>query len=456
MTGTPGRNSKHGETPCAQGARRDPQSARSNVTASQPEKDSSAEVFCRATPVLCAPPTATSIGAHQPREEDPPPLRGQSGDVQAEPATTPSRGKNNKNRERTNWTSLRASVRTRAVSWRQAQPAYIQFPAAFSGQATSPTLDRGELSELDGHGGISVIAATALMAWICQATGLSISCRPRDDGRHVLSPTWAWQLHSAWESGPSDLVACAARCVRKCWTAQPFRITELFLLALLPAHGSNCGHFIAARYKFDSTSAITIWDSLKGDSTSCSGTNFLSDTYVALRAALERTHVVDTCTTQAQPRFNRDRVSRASLQHEGLDCAFFAACNVIGAMVGREAHDCTLSEARRLRALARDLLWSGGTSQESLATAQAEGEETLRLWCKAYGECRTHTLPEPAESSNQRQGGGWPAGILTRKHDPGTQHHHGSGRDATNLTDCWKFPQFLTSILRIFRQMNSK
>ena len=204
---------------------------------------------------------------------------GQSGDVQAEPATTPSRGKNNKNRERTNWTSLRASVRTRAVSWRQAQPAYIQFPAAFSGQATSPTLDRGELSELDGHGGISVIAATALMAWICQATGLSISCRPRDDGRHVLSPTWAWQLHSAWESGPSDLVACAARCVRKCWTAQPFRITELFLLALLPAHGSNCGHFIAARYKFDSTSAITIWDSLRGDSTSPSGENFLSDTY---------------------------------------------------------------------------------------------------------------------------------------------------------------------------------
>lgn len=75
---------RHGKTPCAQGARRDPQSARSNVTASQPEKDSSAEVFCRATPVLCAPPTATSIGAHQPREEDPPPLRGQSGDVQAE------------------------------------------------------------------------------------------------------------------------------------------------------------------------------------------------------------------------------------------------------------------------------------------------------------------------------------------------------------------------------------
>ena len=29
----------------------------------------------------------------------------------------------------------------------------------------------------------------------------------------------------------------------------------------------------------------------------------------------------------------------------------------------------------------------------------------------------------------QRQGGGWPAGILTRKHDPGTQHHHGSGEE---------------------------
>ena len=75
---------RHGKTPCTQGARRGPQSARSNVTASQPEKDSSAEVFCRATPVMCAPPTATSIGAHQPREEDPPPLRGQSGEVQAE------------------------------------------------------------------------------------------------------------------------------------------------------------------------------------------------------------------------------------------------------------------------------------------------------------------------------------------------------------------------------------
>ena len=108
---------------------------------------------------------------------------------------------------------------------------------------------------------------------------------------HVLSPTWAWQLHSEWERGPSDrgpsdLDTCAARCVQTCWTAQPCRITELFLLALLPDHESNCGHFIAARYKFDSTSAITIWDSLKGDSTSRSGTNFLSDTYVALRAAL--------------------------------------------------------------------------------------------------------------------------------------------------------------------------
>ena len=101
------------------------------------------------------------------------------------------------------------------------------------------------------------------------------------------------------------------------------------------------------------------------------------------------------------PQFNRDHGSRVRLQHEGLDCAFFAACNVIGAMVGREA-DCTLPEARQLRALARDLLWSGGNSQDSLASAHAEGEETLRLWCKAYGERRTPALPEPAASPIQR------------------------------------------------------
>ena len=226
MTGTPGRNSKHGETPCAQGARRDPQSARSNVTASQPEKDSSAEVFCRATPVLCAPPTATSIGAHQPREEDPPPLRGQSGDVQAErgarrkptsarsnmtasgpeqdlvagtsrrappetgvKSTTATVGtrqsreeapllpapvaadqaetapKTAENREReSSWRRIRASVRERAENQRQQPPERTPFPAVFNSRST---LGRTELSELAGDGGISAETATALVAWVC-------------------------------------------------------------------------------------------------------------------------------------------------------------------------------------------------------------------------------------------------------------------------------------------------
>ena len=128
----------------------------------------------------------------------------------------------------------------------------------------------------------------------------------------------------------------------------------------------------------------------------------MSDTFNALCTALASEREDTSYKAQEPPQFNRERRSRLPLQTEGLDCAFFfAACNVIGAIVGR-TNDCTLQEAQQLRALARDLLWSGGTSQESLATAQAEGEETLRRWCNEYGECRTHTLPEPTESANQR------------------------------------------------------
>ena len=106
----------------------------------------------------------------------------------------------------------------------------------------------------------------------------------------------------------------------------------------------------------------------RGDSASRRGEEFLSDTYGALSTALtarERERAEASCTMHEPPQFNRDHGSRVRLQHEVLDCAFFAACNVMGAMVGREA-DCTLPEARQLRALARDLLWSGATHRTPL------------------------------------------------------------------------------------------
>ena len=105
------------------------------------------------------------------------------------------------------------------------------------------------------------------------------------------------------------------------------RTTELFLLPLFPGtHESSCGHFIAARYNFDSAAPITVWDSLSGDSTSQSGEEFLSDTYNALCTALASEREDTSYTTHATPQFNRERRSRLPLQTEGLDCAFFAAC----------------------------------------------------------------------------------------------------------------------------------
>ena len=93
MTGTPGRNNKHGTTPRAQGARRDPTSARSNMTASGPEQDLIAGTSCRAPPETgVKSTTATTVGTCQPREE-PPPLPAPAAADQAEttPTTTENR-----------------------------------------------------------------------------------------------------------------------------------------------------------------------------------------------------------------------------------------------------------------------------------------------------------------------------------------------------------------------------
>jgi len=419
-----GRN-RNGTTPRAQGARRDPTSARSNMTASGPEQDLIAGTSRRAPPETgVKSTTATTVGTRQPREESPP-LPAPAAADQAETAPTTT-----ENREReSNWRQIRANVRKRAENQRKQPPERTPFPEVFSRR---PALGPIELSELAGDGGISAETATALMAWLCKALQISTPLQQLNDGRLVLPPTLGWQLHRAWRQGPSELAKSAARCIRRShWTTQHRRTTELFLLPLLPgAHESSCGHFIAARYNFESSAPITVWDSLSGDSTSQNGEKFLRDTFNALCTALASERKDSSYnTTQEPPQFNRERRSRLPLQTEGLDCAFFAACNVVGAIVGR-TNDCTLQEARQLRALARDLLWCGGASHPSIASAQREGEQTLRQWCTAYGEGRTHTLPEPTNSPNQRQ-----QQERSRRNSPPPEHPRHSPRQDNPPTD---------------------
>ena len=284
------------------------------MTASGPEQDLIAGTSRRAPPETgVKSTTATTVGTRQPREESPP-LPAPAAADQAETAPTTT-----ENREReSNWRQIRANVRKRAEDQRQQPPERTPFPEAFSRR---PALGLIELSELAGDGGISAETATALMAWLCKALQISTPLQQLNDGRLVLPPTLGWQLHRAWRQGPSELAKSAARCIRRShWTTQHRRTTELFLLPLLPgAHESSCGHFIAARYNFESSAPITVWDSLSGDSTSQNGEKFLRDTFNALCTALASVRKDSSYKAQEPPQFNRERRSRLPLQTEGLD-----------------------------------------------------------------------------------------------------------------------------------------